>query len=87
MKCSSQNSSASLELKTALQKSSEGYRAVEYEMDIERSSWYLITLLWRLDIISYDTSDIDDDFDSHRYFHQKELVSMWYQLYMERKGS
>jgi hypothetical protein len=75
------------EMKTELQKSSQGYKAVEGVMDIEDSCWSLITLLWKLDVIRYDTSTIIDDFDSHRYGHQKWLVEMWYQLYMELHGT
>ena len=55
--------------------------------DIDNACWHLITLLWRLDLIPYCQDAMDNDPDSYAYFHQKNLVSMWYQLYMELKGS
>jgi hypothetical protein len=67
-------------MKTALQKSSEGYTTVEEMLDIEDSCWALITLLWKLDVLKYDSS-IGGDIDLERYGHQKELVEMWRDLY------
>lgn len=69
-----------------LSKASKGYISVEDMLYIEDTCWEFLTLLWRLEILKYNSS-IDGDFDDDRYAHQRELVSMWYQLYMERKGS
>lgn len=51
---------------------------------MENSCWHLITLLWRLDIIHYESCP-DDDFDYVRYSHQREIVSRWSWYYRERK--
>ena len=74
-------------MKTQLQKASTDYATVEAMLDIEDSCWHLITLLWKLDVISYDSSNIEDDFDSFRYGHQRSLVDVWYRLYMELSKS
>jgi hypothetical protein len=73
-------------MKTQISKSRFDWTRREDTVDLENACWSLITLLWKLDVIKYD-SDWRDDFDSDRYGHQKGLVQMWYQLYMERKGT
>ena len=63
---------------TNLKKVSKGHKIVEETLDVKNSCWELITLLWKLDIIRYDSSDI---FDPDKYLYQSRLVSMWDQLY------
>jgi hypothetical protein len=67
-----------VEAMTNLKKVSKGHKIVEETLDVKNSCWELITLLWKLDIIRYDSSD---NFDLDKYLHQSRLVSMWDQLY------
>ena len=61
-----------------------GYKTAEEAIYIQDSCWALLITLWKLNLLHYP----DDDEDSEEaYFHHKSLVEMWYQLYMERKGS
>lgn len=70
-------------MKSQIEKSRTKHLTVETMIDVEDSCWKFITLLWKLDVIEYD-SDIDDPFDSVRYGHQRDIVEMWHQLYLEQ---
>jgi hypothetical protein len=67
-------------MNSALKKSAKGYLITEEMLDVDISCWALITLLWKLDVLKYDSS-INDEFDSHRYGHQRGLVEIWLNLY------
>ena len=67
---------------TQLDKAVREYSRIDSIIDTHDVCWTLIGFLYKLNISSDNGSGSED-----LYRYHAKLVNMWYQLYMERKGS
>ena len=69
-------------MKTQLHKSSRGYTLTEGGLDVTRSCYALLTLLWKLGVIKCDGDDVDA---GEVWIQHRQIVEMLSQLYIEQQ--